>query len=309
MPITGRLTGYTIGSTPRGRREALEIGPPCAGRVRKRKLMSDSQTQLETVNFSVAEGVATIELNRPDSLNAWNTQFGDDLLAAVARCREDEAVRSVLLTGAGRGFSSGADLRELGGGAATREQAPDAVYRQLTEVYHPIMTGLRELPKPVVAAVNGPAVGIGCSLALCCDLILAAESAYFLLAFVNIGLVPDGGSSVWLPTRIGLARASELCMLGERLPASQALEWGLINRVVPDGELLEVAGALAAKLAAGPTLSYAGTKRQLNNWLYERMGEQLDLEAQIQRDMVGSADSLEGAVAFMEKRPPHFTGR
>ena len=171
------------------------------------------------------------------------------------------------------------------------------------------MTGLRELPKPVVAAVNGPAVGIGCSLALCCDLILAAESAYFLLAFVNIGLVPDGGSSVWLPTRIGLARATELCMLGERLSASQALEWGLINRVVADGELLEVAGALATKLAAGPTLSYAGTKRQLNNWLYQRMGEQLDLEAQIQREMVGSADSLEGAIAFMEKRPPRFTGR
>ncbi len=270
--------------------------------------MSDSQT-LETVNFSVADGVATIELNRPDSLNAWNGQFGDDLLAAVALCRDDDQVRSVLLTGAGRGFSSGADLRELGGGAATREEAPDAVYRQLTEVYHPIMTGLRELPKPVVAAVNGPAVGIGCSLALCCDLILAAESAYFLLAFVNIGLVPDGGSSVWLPTRIGLARATELCMLGERLPASQALEWGLINRVVADGELLEVAGALATKLAAGPTLSYAGTKRQLNNWLYQRMDEQLDLEAQIQRDMVGSADSLEGAIAFMEKRPPRFTGR
>jgi 2-(1,2-epoxy-1,2-dihydrophenyl)acetyl-CoA isomerase len=271
--------------------------------------MSDSGTQLETVNFSVADGVATVELNRPDSLNSWNGQFGDDLLAAIARCREDDEVRSVLITGAGRGFSSGADLRELGGGAATREEAPDAVYRQLTEVYHPIMVGIRELPKPVVAAVNGPAVGIGCSLALCCDLILAAESAYFLLAFVNIGLVPDGGSSVWLPTRIGMARATELCMLGERVPASQALEWGLINRVVADGELREVAGALTARLAAGPTLSYAGTKRQLNSWLYSRMGEQLDLEAQIQREMVGSADSLEGALAFVQKRPPQFTGR
>jgi 2-(1,2-epoxy-1,2-dihydrophenyl)acetyl-CoA isomerase len=209
--------------------------------------VSDSGIQLETVNFFLEEGVARIELNRPDSLNSWNGQFGDDLLAAVARCREDEAVRAVLVTGAGRGFSSGADLRELGGGASSREEAPDAVYRQLTEVYHPIMTGIRELPKPVVAAVNGPAVGIGCSLALCCDLILAAESAYFLLAFVNIGLVPDGGSSVWLPSRIGLARATELCMLGERLGASQALEWGLINRVVADGELLEVAGGLVAR--------------------------------------------------------------
>jgi 2-(1,2-epoxy-1,2-dihydrophenyl)acetyl-CoA isomerase len=271
--------------------------------------MSESETQLETVGFSVEDGVATIELNRPETLNAWNAQFGADLLEAVARCREDEEVRSVLLTGAGRGFSSGADLRELGGGARTPEEAPDAVYRQLTEVYHPIMAGIRELPKPVIAAVNGPAVGIGCSLSLCCDLILAAESAYFLLAFVNIGLVPDGGSSVWLPTRVGMARSTELCMLGERLPAAKALEWGLINRVHPDGELLGEARALAARLAAGPTLSYAGTKRQLNSWLYSRMGEQLDLEAQIQREMVGSADSTEGAMAFVEKRPPRFTGR
>jgi 2-(1,2-epoxy-1,2-dihydrophenyl)acetyl-CoA isomerase len=271
--------------------------------------MSDTETKLETVNLSVAEGVATLELNRPQTLNAWNGQFGSDMLAAVARCREDDAIRSVLVTGAGRGFSSGADLRELGGGAATPEERPDAVYRQLSEVYHPIMTGIRELPKPVVAAVNGPAVGIGCSLALCCDLILAAESAYFLLAFVNIGLVPDGGSSLWLPTRIGLARATELCMLGERLPAAKALEWGLINRVTPDASLLEEAGGLAAKLAAGPTLSYAGTKRQLNNWLYQRMGEQLDLEAQIQREMANSEDSVEGAIAFVEKRPPRFKGR
>ncbi len=271
--------------------------------------MSDTETQLETVNLTVAEGVATIELNRPQTLNAWNAQFGADMLEAVARCREDDAIRAALITGSGRGFSSGADLRELGGGADTPEERPDAVYRQLTEVYHPIMTGIRELPKPVVAAVNGPAVGIGCSLALCCDLIVAAESAYFLLAFVNIGLVPDGGSSLWLPTRIGLARATELCMLGERLPAAKALEWGLINRIVPDASLREEAGALAAQLAAGPTLSYAGTKRQLNNWLYQRMDEQLDLEAQIQREMAGSEDSVEGAIAFVEKRPARFKGR
>jgi 2-(1,2-epoxy-1,2-dihydrophenyl)acetyl-CoA isomerase len=271
--------------------------------------MSETETQLETVNLTIADGVATIELNRPQTLNAWNAQFGADLMTALERCREDDQVRSVLITGAGRGFSSGADLRELGGGAATPEERPDAVYRQLSEVYHPIMVGIRELPKPVVAAVNGPAVGIGCSLALCADLIVAAESSYFLLAFVNIGLVPDGGSSLWLPTRIGLARTTELCMLGERLGAAQALEWGLINRVVADEQLLEEAGALAARLAAGPTLSYAGTKRQLNNWLYSRMGEQLELEAQIQREMAGSEDSVEGAIAFVEKRAPRFAGR
>jgi 2-(1,2-epoxy-1,2-dihydrophenyl)acetyl-CoA isomerase len=271
--------------------------------------MSETDTQLETVNLTTAEGVATIELNRPQTLNAWNAQFGADLMSALERCASDDAIRAVLITGAGRGFSSGADLRELGGGAATPEERPDAVYKQLTDIYHPIMVAIRELPKPVVAAVNGPAVGIGCSLALCCDLIVAAESSYFLLAFVNIGLVPDGGSSLWLPTRIGMARATELCMLGERLPAAKALEWGLINQVVPDEQLRENAGALASRLAGGPTLSYAGTKRQLNNWLYTRMDEQLDLEAQIQREMVGSKDSMEGAIAFVEKRAPRFAGR
>jgi 2-(1,2-epoxy-1,2-dihydrophenyl)acetyl-CoA isomerase len=271
--------------------------------------MSETDTQLETVNLTTAEGVATIELNRPQTLNAWNAQFGADLMAALERCGSDESIRAVLITGAGRGFSSGADLRELGGGAATPEERPDAVYKQLTEIYHPIMLAIRELPKPVVAAVNGPAVGIGCSLALCCDLIVAAESSYFLLAFVNIGLVPDGGSSLWLPTRIGMARATELCMLGERLPAAKAQEWGLINLLVPDDRLREDAGALASRLAAGPTRSYAGTKRQLNNWLYTRMDEQLELEAQIQREMVGSEDSVEGAIAFVEKRPPRFAGR
>jgi 2-(1,2-epoxy-1,2-dihydrophenyl)acetyl-CoA isomerase len=269
--------------------------------------MSEPTTELETVNLRLVDGAATIELNRPQALNAWNAQLGADLLAALRQAADDDAVRAIVLTGAGRAFSSGADLKDFNVDT-TPEGRPD-VYRTLTERYHPIMLAVREIPKPVLASVRGPAVGIGCSLALCCDLIIAAESAYFLLAFVNIGLVPDGGSSVWLPTRIGLARATELCMLGERLPAAQALEWGLINRVVADGELLEVAGALATKLAAGPTLSYAGTKRQLNNWLYTRMGEQLDLEAQIQREMVGSADSLEGAIAFMEKRPPRFTGR
>jgi 2-(1,2-epoxy-1,2-dihydrophenyl)acetyl-CoA isomerase len=213
----------------------------------------------------------------------------------------------VVIAGAGRGFSSGADLKDISGGETTPNGRPD-VYKTLTERYHPIMQLIREMPKPVVAAVNGPAVGIGCSLALCCDLIVAAESAYFLLAFVNIGLVPDGGSSLFVPTRVGMARAMELAMLGERLPARQALEWGLINRVVDDERLQEEAAALGARLAAGPTRSYAGSKRQLNNWLYSRMPEQLELEAQIQREMAGSDDFVEGALAFVQKRPARFAG-
>jgi 2-(1,2-epoxy-1,2-dihydrophenyl)acetyl-CoA isomerase len=179
----------------------------------------------------------------------------------------------------------------------------------LTERYHPIMHLIREVPKPVVAVVNGPAVGIGCSLALCCDLIVAAESAYFLLAFVNIGLVPDGGSSVLLPTRAGFARAAEMAMLGERIPAARALDWGLINRVAPDERLGEVAEALLGRLAAGPTRAYAGIKRQLNSWVFARMGEQLDLEARIQEEMAGSPDFIEGVSAFLQKREARFSGR
>jgi 2-(1,2-epoxy-1,2-dihydrophenyl)acetyl-CoA isomerase len=270
--------------------------------------MSDASTQLETVSVRVADGAATIELNRPHALNAWNVQLGVDLLAALRHVAGDDAVRAVVLTGAGRAFSSGADLKDVSGGELTPQGRPN-VYKTLTERYHPIMHAIRELPKPVLASVNGPAVGIGCSLALCCDLIVAAESAYFLLAFVNIGLVPDGGSSLFVPSRVGMARASELSMLGERLPASRALEWGLINRVVADDELGAQTAELAARLAAGPTSSYAGTKRQLNSWLYSRMDEQLELEARIQQEMAASDDFLEGAMAFVEKRPTRFSGR
>ncbi len=269
--------------------------------------MSESSTQLDTVNLSLVNGVATIELNRPDALNAWNKQLGVDLLAALRQVAEDDAARAVVITGAGRAFSSGADLRDTTG-ELTPDGRPD-VRKRLDECYHPIMLAVRELPKPVVAAVNGAAVGIGCSLALCCDLIVAAESAYFLLAFVNIGLVPDGGSSLFVPARVGIARASELAMLGERLPATQALEWGLINRAVADGELERETTALAARLAAGPTRSYAGAKRLLNNWLYSRMDEQLELEARIQQEMAGSDDFVEGTLAFLEKRQANFSGR
>jgi 2-(1,2-epoxy-1,2-dihydrophenyl)acetyl-CoA isomerase len=259
----------------------------------------------ETVNLYRRGGVAKLELNRPERMNAWNTQFGYDLRDAVQATGEDPDVRAVLITGAGRAFSSGADLADT---PKLNSAGEIDLYGVLTERYHPIITGIRRMPKPVVAAVNGAAAGIGLSLALACDLIVAAESSYFLLAFVNIGLVPDGGSSLLVPARVGFTRAAQLALLGERLPAGQALDWGLINQVWPDSELAAQADALVARFAEGPTGSYAGTKRQLNNWLFQRMDEQLEFEAGVQQEMAGSADFAEGVTAFLAKRPPRFTG-
>ncbi len=255
----------------------------------------------------VEEGAATIELNRPEALNAWNRQFGEDLLAALRKAAGDEAVRAVRITGAGRAFSSGADLKDISGDDLTPEGRPN-VHKVLTERYHPIMHAIREMGKPVVAAVNGGAVGIGCSLALCCDLVVAAESAYFLLAFVNIGLVADGGSSLFVPARIGTARATEMMMLGERVSAAQALEWGLVNAVHPDESLAARSAELTARLAAGPTRSYAAAKRELNNQIYANMAGQLELEADLQQQMVGTDDFVEGVGAFLQKRAARFSG-
>jgi 2-(1,2-epoxy-1,2-dihydrophenyl)acetyl-CoA isomerase len=267
----------------------------------------------ETVNLTIEDGAATIELNRPDALNAWNKQFGEDLLAAVEQAGGDEAVRAVMITGAGRAFSSGADLKEQrdrneDGDEGDGDGVPDLSAR-LREIYHPILIGIREMPKPVLAAVNGPAVGIGCSLALACDLVLCAESAYFLLAFVNIGLVPDGGSTAFVPARAGIARATEMAMLGERVGAEDAVEWGLANRVVADDDLGREAGTLLEKLANGPTVSYANAKKLLNRRVYSDLREQLDAEADAQREQGGTEDFIEGVTAFVQKRPAEFKGR
>jgi 2-(1,2-epoxy-1,2-dihydrophenyl)acetyl-CoA isomerase len=263
-------------------------------------------TSHETVDLTADGSAARILLNRPEALNAWNEQFGRDLLDAVTTVSASDSIRAVLITGAGRGFSSGADLKEQR--SSTEDGLPDLSAR-LKEIYHPIITGLREMPKPAIAAVNGPAVGIGCSLALACDLIVAAESAYFLLAFVNIGLVPDGGSTAFLPARVGYARAAEMAMLGERVHTEQALDWGLINRIVPDEDLDDAGDALLQLLAHGPTSSYAGSKRLLNRRMYADLAGQLDAEAEAQREQGQSQDFIEGVLAFVEKRPPNFTGR
>jgi 2-(1,2-epoxy-1,2-dihydrophenyl)acetyl-CoA isomerase len=260
----------------------------------------------ETLMVERRGGELRITLDRPETMNAWNTQFGDELRAVVEQASADDEVRAVSITGAGRAFSSGADLRA--GFEPTPEGHPD-VLTPLHERYHPIIVGIRRMPKPVIAAVNGPAVGIGASLAFAADIIIARESAYFSLAFVNIGLVPDGGSSLFVPERIGFTRATAMAMLGERVPAAQALEWGLITRVAADDAFEQEADELGQRLANGPTRAYAGIKRQLNAWAFDRMDAQLDLEAEIQQEAAASGDFMEGVQAFLEKRPAAFGGR
>jgi 2-(1,2-epoxy-1,2-dihydrophenyl)acetyl-CoA isomerase len=250
-------------------------------------------------------GELRIELNRPDSLNAWDGQLAADLLAAVELARADDGVRAVTITGAGRAFCSGADLR------AGFDEAPDGrpdLRKALRERYHPVITGVRRMPKPVLAAVNGAAAGVGCSLALACDIVLAAESAYFLLAFVNIGLVPDGGASVFIPARAGAGRAAEMALLGERVPAATGRAWGLVDRLVSDESFGAEADALAERLATGPTRAYAGAKAQINARVYAGLEEQLEVEASLQHEAAGSADFREGVAAFLEKRPARFEG-
>jgi 2-(1,2-epoxy-1,2-dihydrophenyl)acetyl-CoA isomerase len=259
----------------------------------------------QTVKWELSEGVGRVTLNRPDSLNAWTAELGGELKQVITGDAADPAVRAVLITGAGRGFSSGADLKE--GFQPADDGLPD-IRKELHELYHPIIAGVRRLEKPVVAAVNGPAVGIGASLAFACDLVLAGSSAFFGLAFVNIGLMPDGGSTLFVPTAVGKARAFQMALLGERVPAEQALEWGLVNRVVSDEELEPEAAALVERLAKGPTRSYASSKQALNRMLYPDLDGQLDLEAELQHALARTSDFQEGVAAFVEKREAAFQG-
>jgi 2-(1,2-epoxy-1,2-dihydrophenyl)acetyl-CoA isomerase len=258
-----------------------------------------------TVIWEQTGAVGRLTLNRPESLNAWTAEFGQELRQVIENEAAGDSVRAVVVTGAGRGFSSGADLKA--GFDPAEDGRPD-IKKELHDVYHPAIAGVRSLPKPVVAAVNGPAVGIGCSLALACDLVMAAESAFFGLAFVNIGLMPDGGSTAFVPPAVGKARAFQMALLGERIPSAQALEWGLVNWVYPDDQLTAEADALVQRLAAGPTRSYASSKRALNRFIYGDLDAQLELEADLQHELGRTNDFIEGAAAFVARREPAFTG-
>ena len=246
----------------------------------------------------------TITLNRPDRLNAMPPQMADEIGAALYDLGD---ARAVLITGAGKGFCSGADLAARGEASALA--AKGGSHRALQNHYNPAISHVMRLPVPVICAVNGPAAGVGCSLALAADFTIAGKSAYFLQAFVNIGLVPDGGST-WLLTRaIGRARATRMMMLGEKIGAEHAEQWGLIHKAVDDADLLGEARALAQKLANGPTLAYATMKKTIGLALDGALPEVLLAEAEGQRIAGASADAMEGGMAFLQKRKAEFKGQ
>ena len=268
--------------------------------------MPVSATTHEQIEVEVTGGVARITLSNAAALNPLSVKMAAEIHSVIDEVAADPDARAVLITGAGRAFSSGADLSGTDA-RATDEGKPDVI-TSLRSTYNPMMLAIRELPKPVIAAVNGPAAGIGCSLALAADITIAASSSYFLMAFANIGLTVDGGASTFLAARVGHARASEMILLAEKLPAPTALEWGLISRVVADDELQSAAGELAAKFAAGPTGSYAASKRLLNAASYPDLAAQLDREAVEQQGRAESEDFGIGVMAFLSKQKPEFKG-
>jgi len=259
----------------------------------------------QSILFSVTDGIARLTLNRPDKLNSFTSAMHGEVRDALGRVT-GEGARVLVLTGAGRGFCAGQDLSD-------RAVAPGGKGADLGESieknYTPLILALRALPMPVIAAVNGVAAGAGANIALACDLVVAARSASFVQAFCRLGLVPDSGGTWTLPRLVGNARALGLALLGDKLPAAQAAEWGLIWRCVEDGELAATVEALAAQLAAAPTLGLARTKQAIYGAWQRTLAEQLDLERDLQRELGWSHDYAEGVAAFIEKRTPRFHGR
>ena len=251
------------------------------------------------------DGVLTLTLNRPDRLNAWTDVMHNELKHAIVTASRDDAVRVIVVTGAGRGFCAGQDL---GDRDPSKGELPN-LGETLKTYFNPNLRLIREMPKPVIAAVNGAAAGAGANIALACDIVLAARSAKFLQAFARIGLIPDAGGSWSLPRLIGPARARGLAMLAEPLGAEMAAEWGLIWKAVDDDSLMAEAQETAMKLANGPTLGLALTKRAILAATTNSLEEQLLLEEQLQARAGASDDYREGVSAFLEKRPAKFSGR
>jgi enoyl-CoA hydratase/carnithine racemase len=259
----------------------------------------------DSISYDVDGAVATITLNRPDALNALTVEMKVALREALERAGEDSAVRAVVLTGAGRGFCVGQDLREHADGLA----AGDLAISTVRDHYNPIVRALAAMPKPVIAAVNGPAAGAGASLAFACDFRLASDKANFMMAFARVGLGPDTGASWTLQRLIGYGRAMAMLMLAEPVSAEQALEMGLVNAVVPGDTLAGAAAELAAKLAAGPTVAYAGIRRAMETAAHADLATALETEAEVQAECGKTADHRNATEAFLAKQQPTFSGR
>jgi 2-(1,2-epoxy-1,2-dihydrophenyl)acetyl-CoA isomerase len=261
---------------------------------------------MSSILVSLDAGILSITLNRPDKLNAFNAEMHQLLRAALERARDEPAVRAVLLTGAGRGFCAGQDLSERSVDAGA---APIDLAVSIGSHYNPLVRRMRELPKPIVCAVNGVAAGAGANIALACDLVLAARSASFLQAFSRIGLLPDSGGTWFLPRLAGTARAMGLALLAEKLPAEDAERWGLIWQAVDDAQLMKEALSVARTLAEGPTKAYGLIKKALYASASNSLDAQLDLERDLQREAGFSEDYREGVAAFLQKRKPVFKGK
>lgn len=260
----------------------------------------------QTIQFTVADGIARLTLNRPDRLNSFTAAMHEEVAGVLADAERDEAVRVLVLTGAGRGFCAGQDL---GDRAVAPGDAPVDLGDSIDRFYAPLIRRLTGMPKPILCAVNGVAAGAGANIALACDIVIAARSAKFIQSFANIGLIPDSGGTWVLPRLIGQARALGLALTGEPLPAETAAAWGMIWKCVDDGQLAGEVDALATRFAAGPTRGLAATKALIRQASLRSLDDELALERDMMRELGRSRDYQEGVAAFMAKRPPVFTGR